>query len=62
VNFKDTPDVPLLEVKMTREIVSYMKRESKLEKRRQIGGRKFNEQHISTEVNLIPNYKEIYSW
>jgi hypothetical protein len=37
VNFKDTPEVPLLEVKMTREIVSYMKSESELEKRRQIG-------------------------
>jgi hypothetical protein len=38
VNFKDIPDVPLLEVKMTREIVSYMKSETELEKRTQIGG------------------------
>jgi hypothetical protein len=28
VNFKDTPDVPLLEAKMATEIVSWMKRES----------------------------------
>jgi hypothetical protein len=61
VNFKEDTDVPLLEAKMTTEIVSWMKSESEFGERRQIGA-KVNEQRTSTEVNLTANYKAIYSW
>jgi hypothetical protein len=37
VNFKEAPDVPLLEAKMTTEIVSWMKGESEFGERWQIG-------------------------